>query len=379
MLPENCHNLTQKCNPGGPSLGTIAPLVDVLRGDVCRHLLRATQNDDLAVFSLSLRVVFNMFMSIKDHMKVQLEVFLTSVHLRLLQSNNSSIPAREELALESLLEFCREPALMHDLYTNYDCDVQCTNLFDSIISTLCKRAVPIGLQLSNDSDNPARAKEGHALKDKEVLENLSVNILNRLALSGVLSVLHAVSGREKCTKEPIETEPKEPTASAFKSVSGGAIKSSAKWADASSPDSQFKRVLSHESAPCRGRSDDSLESQVDRWCTDSTCPATPDSQLYQDSSCSTPTDELYANEGCLTPSKDPDDDLRASVTSSSPPSPVLGLMTRSDLGDDSDLLVLARARTADMLRQRKMRKQRLKMAAEKFNEKPLKVDRVTCC
>jgi hypothetical protein len=29
---------------GGPSLGSIVPLVEVLRGDVCRHLLRATQS-----------------------------------------------------------------------------------------------------------------------------------------------------------------------------------------------------------------------------------------------------------------------------------------------------------------------------------------------
>ena len=36
---------------------------------------------------------------------------------------------------------------MQDLYTNYDCDVQCTNLFDSIISVLCARAVPSGLPI----------------------------------------------------------------------------------------------------------------------------------------------------------------------------------------------------------------------------------------
>jgi len=36
---------------GGTSLSSIGPLVDVLRGDVCRHLLRATQSDDLATFS----------------------------------------------------------------------------------------------------------------------------------------------------------------------------------------------------------------------------------------------------------------------------------------------------------------------------------------
>ena len=50
---------------GGPALGAIVPLVEVLRGDICRNLLRASQSDDLAVFSLALRVVFNLFVSIK--------------------------------------------------------------------------------------------------------------------------------------------------------------------------------------------------------------------------------------------------------------------------------------------------------------------------
>jgi hypothetical protein len=40
--------------------------------------------------------------------------------------------------------------------------------------------------------------------------------------------------------------------------------------------------------------------------------------------------------------------------------------------DDPDFVLLARARTAEVLRQRKLKKQRLKLAAEKFNEKPLK-------
>ena len=52
---------------GGPALGAIVPLVEVLRGDICRNLLRASQSDDLAVFSLALRVVFNLFVSIKGN------------------------------------------------------------------------------------------------------------------------------------------------------------------------------------------------------------------------------------------------------------------------------------------------------------------------
>jgi hypothetical protein len=182
---------------GGPSLGLVGPLVDVLRGDVCRHLLKASQSDDLAVFSLTLRVVFNLFMSIKDHMKTQLEVFLTSVHLRLLlgsqQAPSSLSLAKEELALESLLEFCREPSLMQDIYANYDCDEQCTNLFDSIICTLSSRCIPGGM-LNSVSDGPllAVAQDPHAHTDGSPQKS---GILTRLALYGVTTVVRAVAAR----------------------------------------------------------------------------------------------------------------------------------------------------------------------------------------
>ena len=37
---------------GGTSLGSVNPLVDVLKGDICRHLLRASQSEDLPPFLL---------------------------------------------------------------------------------------------------------------------------------------------------------------------------------------------------------------------------------------------------------------------------------------------------------------------------------------
>lgn len=188
---------------GGPSLGSIPILVEILRGDICRHLLKASQSDNLEIFSLALRVVFNLFMSIKDHVKIQLEVFLTSVHLRLLSSSQSSIIslAREELALESLLEFCREPSLIQDIYTNYDCDVQCTNLFDAIISILSQRSLPEGFTLSSSSNN--HLSENDALSfnnevDVDIMARkpcVQTTILNRLALDGIISILHAISLR----------------------------------------------------------------------------------------------------------------------------------------------------------------------------------------
>jgi brefeldin A-resistance guanine nucleotide exchange factor 1 len=105
-------------------------LLTIMQNDLCRNLLRVSTSSDLTMLGLALRVIFNLFSSIKHHMKLQLEVFLTSVHLRMLSSSKSpanhqqvwsSSPEHRELALESLLEFCREPGLMMDLYLNYDC------------------------------------------------------------------------------------------------------------------------------------------------------------------------------------------------------------------------------------------------------------------
>lgn len=60
----------------------------------------------------------------------------------------SNGPEQQELALESLLEFTREPALMLDVYINYDCDVQCTNLFETICHALSGHALPRGGMVS---------------------------------------------------------------------------------------------------------------------------------------------------------------------------------------------------------------------------------------
>ncbi len=154
---------------GGPCLSRHGSLVEVMQGDLSKHLLHNSQTEDLIILSLTLRVVFNLFNSIKDHLKVQLEVFLTSVHLRILEVGGH-VPQQQELALESLLEFCREPALMLDLYTNYDCDMHCTNLFEAICRALAMQALPVKGQIH-------------------------LNTLNILGLEGVLIIIESMARR----------------------------------------------------------------------------------------------------------------------------------------------------------------------------------------
>lgn len=116
--------------------------IAILQNDLCKYLLLTSTTHDVYILTLTLRVIFNLFQSIRNHLKVPLEVFLTSVHLRILEGDTR--PEEKEVALESLLEFCQEPELMQDIYLNYDCDVACTNLFEAIVQALGKVALPGG-------------------------------------------------------------------------------------------------------------------------------------------------------------------------------------------------------------------------------------------
>ncbi|TYZ68326.1 hypothetical protein PybrP1_007605 [[Pythium] brassicae (nom. inval.)] len=178
----------------GTGLGHHPRLVSVLQGDLSKFLLQNSETDELAILSLTLRVVFNLFNSIKDHLKVQLEVFFTSVHMRIIDSR-SCASEQKELALESLLEFCREPALMLDLYVNYDCDVHCTNLFE----VLCKSLARNCQDMASDDG--------------------SLNALSLLCLEGLLAVIDSIARR--C---PLSS-PLTPGAMAAAATSGGGISS----------------------------------------------------------------------------------------------------------------------------------------------------------
>lgn len=127
----------------GGSFGSHPLLLGVIQDDICKQVLQNSQSSHPAILSLTLRIVFNLFHSVKEHLKVQLEVFFTSIHLRLADSTGASF-GQKELVLESLVEFCHEPALIVGLYRNYDCEVSSTNLFGDLCKFLSRQALPGG-------------------------------------------------------------------------------------------------------------------------------------------------------------------------------------------------------------------------------------------
>lgn len=330
---------------GGPELSSMEPLVEILKGDVCRHLLRATQSEDLDIFSLALRVIFNLFMSIKDHMKVQLEVFLTSIHLRILQTHQSSFlgQAKEELALESMLEFCREPSLMQDLYTNYDCDVQCTNLFDAIITVLCERSQPVKQKKDKDGDN------------SPVNIEYKPSIINRLAITGVSSILHSLAVKCRKSRNAMtfinsvhDFENKSLIQSMIPAPTGNVLNTIIE----TNKDDVYKNSIGTAPASVSFQPLPSILEQSHHAKSMNTSIKSVLTETFSPDKSDAPS-----------PAQSPSLSLSASVSN---------ISVTLDENDSSFVQVIGNP--VEILRMRKLKKQRLLHTAELFNEKPLKSD-----
>ena len=248
---------------GANQLSSVQPLLGILSVDLCRHLLRAAQSDDLIILNLSLRTTFNLYVCIKDSMKTQLEVLLLSVHLRLLNSTylnpspgagltKATHSAKEELALDSLLDFCREPSLIHDIYSNYDCDAWSTDLFDCIIRTLCIRSVPRAVR----SKEQRRLKAGppHSNSNSNGLispeyQYVRLTAVNKLSLDGLLVILRSIASSCIIYRQTIIST-----------------------ATTCLPDdaSADKLVSCNDHHPTAAAAEADIEYQVDQWCDSET-------------------------------------------------------------------------------------------------------------
>ncbi|KAF8184945.1 Sec7-domain-containing protein [Mycena galopus ATCC 62051] len=162
------------------------PSLEVLVVDTgCKFLFQLARSENISVLHSALRTISTVFDTMRHHLKLQQELFLAFTIDRLAppapppgkKSNGqhtasprpgtpilgppegkqeaetgSSTPSRvlvtpargetRDLMLETLSQISRHPSFMVDLYINYDCDINCENLFERLIEFLTKAVYP---------------------------------------------------------------------------------------------------------------------------------------------------------------------------------------------------------------------------------------------
>jgi brefeldin A-inhibited guanine nucleotide-exchange protein len=75
----------------------------------------------------------------KQHLKKQIEVFFREIIIFLLETSTSSFD-HKWLVIQALTHVCANAQCVVDLYINYDCDLQSSNLFARLANCLAKKA-----------------------------------------------------------------------------------------------------------------------------------------------------------------------------------------------------------------------------------------------
>ncbi|XP_050236466.1 ARF guanine-nucleotide exchange factor GNOM [Mercurialis annua] len=133
---------------GGPSIPRHPRLLSLIQDELFRNLMQFGLSMSPLILSMVCSIVLNLYHHLRTELKLQLEAFFSCVILRLAQSRYGASYQQQEVAMEALVDFCRQKTFMVEMYANLDCDITCSNVFEDLANLLSKSAFPVNCPLS---------------------------------------------------------------------------------------------------------------------------------------------------------------------------------------------------------------------------------------
>jgi brefeldin A-inhibited guanine nucleotide-exchange protein len=140
----------------GPVFRSSPKFARTIRQFLCRSLLKNCSSGALDLFNLSCSIYIRLLERFRPHLKAEIGIFTEVIFLKALQltqtpgkdssaasaaltpvADASPVPYGQRVTvLRCLGHQCRDAQLMVDLFVNYDCDLNNTNLFERVTATL---------------------------------------------------------------------------------------------------------------------------------------------------------------------------------------------------------------------------------------------------
>lgn len=133
---------------GGASFGNHPKLLALIQEELFYNLMQFGLSMSPLILSTVCSIVLNLYHHLRTKLKLQLEAFVSNVLLRIAQSKHGASYQQQEVAMEALIDFCRQPMFVAELYANYDCDISCGNVFEGLANLLSRSAFPVNSPLS---------------------------------------------------------------------------------------------------------------------------------------------------------------------------------------------------------------------------------------
>ncbi|GAV81216.1 Sec7 domain-containing protein/Sec7_N domain-containing protein [Cephalotus follicularis] len=134
---------------GGPSIRRHPRLLSLIQDELFCNLMQYGLSMSPLILSTVCSIVLNLYHQLRTELKLQLEAFFSCVILRLAQSRYGASYQQQEVAMEALVDFCRQKTFMVEMYANLDCDITCSNVFEDLANLLSKSAFPVNCPLSS--------------------------------------------------------------------------------------------------------------------------------------------------------------------------------------------------------------------------------------
>ncbi|CAB9502026.1 inhibited guanine nucleotide-exchange protein [Seminavis robusta] len=151
---------------------------------LCVGLLKNCMSNHTNVAFLSQKIFLLLLYKFKANLKQEIEVFLSNIFLRVLESPNSSFK-QKALVLESLRSLCRDPVVLTQIFLNYDCDFDARNLYKDIVHHLTKLSgKSTSMPTSTLTKKEAEETYELSLASVEVLVTIMKAFLKALGLPG---------------------------------------------------------------------------------------------------------------------------------------------------------------------------------------------------
>ncbi|KAL5771268.1 hypothetical protein ACOSP7_015422 [Xanthoceras sorbifolium] len=151
----------------GDVIGKHTKLLRMIQDDLFHHLIHYGAGSSPLVLSMICSTVLNIYHFLRRFVRLQLEAFFAFVILRI--STLGSAPQLQEVALEGIINFCRQPTFLIEIYVNYDCDPLCRNVMEEIGKLLCKQSFPGGGPLTSLQ---IQAFEGLVIMIQKIADNI---------------------------------------------------------------------------------------------------------------------------------------------------------------------------------------------------------------
>lgn len=156
-------------NPG-PAFSSRTQFTNIIKNNLCESLLKNSLSSERTIFTLSLSIFVALVTNFKDSLRHEIGVFLHEIFIKILESEHSNLH-QKLLVVEVFFRITQNPRTTLELFLNYDCNVDESDLFARMIDIL--RRIAVGKSKFEDTQE-------HALRVTaiETLANIMITQAN---------------------------------------------------------------------------------------------------------------------------------------------------------------------------------------------------------